>query len=413
MTEIVVAGAGIGGLAAALGLAAAGHRVVVCERNADFTELGAGIQLAPNGLHALAALGLSDEVRRIAVPVGELRFMDGVSGAHVVSMPLDERYRARFGNPYVVVHRGELYRLLLDACRGERRIALRPASPVHGYAAEGDRVRVRLGTGRELVADALIGADGLHSTVRAQLVGDGEPRTAGITVYRSIVPVERVPGELRSRSVTWWAGPGRHFVHYPIAGGRYLNLAPSAENRPTGTFSGRPVAASEVQEEFAALCPGARRLLRLGTEWRAWVLVDREPVAVWTDGRVALLGDAAHPMLHYAAQGACLALEDAVVLAGLLRCAPERIGARLLRYNAVRRGRTARVHRLARASIGLWHARDEAARARNAALGAMSAGDLHAYVAWLHGERDFGDGGGGEPEQGGAARPAVAAADAE
>lgn len=389
MTTIAVAGGGIGGLAAALGLAASGHHVVVCERNGDFAELGAGIQLAPNGMHALDRLGLGDAVRRIAVPVGELRFMDGVSGEHVVSMPLDERYRARFGNAYVVVHRGELYRLLLAACRAHDRIDLLPSSPVTGYAPAGRQVRVRLGAGPELLADALVGADGLHSAVRAQLVGDGAPHNAGITVYRSIVPMERVPEELRHQSVTWWTGPGRHFVHYPIAGGRYLNLAPSVENSPTETFSGVEVAASLVREEFAVLCDTAQRLLRLGTEWKAWVLVDREPVEVWTDDRVALLGDAAHPMLHYAAQGACLALEDAVVLGDLLDCPASRFPSRLRRYNEARRARTARVHQLARDSIGLWHARGTVAGARNARLRAMSPGDLHDYVAWMHGARDF------------------------
>ncbi|MFE5326388.1 FAD-dependent monooxygenase [Embleya sp. NPDC056575] len=389
MSTIAVAGGGIGGLASALALAARGHHVVVCERNAEFAELGAGIQLAPNGMHALDRLGLAEAVARIAVPVGELRFMDGVTGEHVVAMPLDRHYRDRFRNAYVVVHRGELYRLLLDACRSHARIDLRAAHAVVGYAHEADAVRVLLADGASLGADALIGADGLHSAVRAQLVGDGAPRNAGITVYRSIVPMERVPTRLRHMSVTWWAGPGRHFVHYPIAGGRFLNLAPSAENAPAETFSGVSVPASEVLGEFGALCASARRLLELGADWKAWVLVDREPVDGWTDGRVALLGDAAHPMLHYAAQGACMALEDAVVLGELLDCPAGWFTARLGRYNAVRRERTARVHRLARDSIALWHAADAAAEARNRALSAMSPAELYDFVAWLHGTREF------------------------
>jgi salicylate hydroxylase len=389
MTTVVIAGGGIGGLAAALSVSSQGHRVVLCERNSEFAELGAGIQLAPNGMHALDRLGLAGAVRRIAVPVHELRFMDGVSGEHVVSMSLGERYRARFRNAYVVVHRGELHRLLLRACKDSDRIELRPSSEVVGYEHAGQAVRVLLAGGRTLTADALVGADGLHSAVRARLVGDGSPRNAGITVYRSIVPMDRVPPDLRHRSVTWWAGPGRHFVHYPIAGGRSLNLAPSVENRPTETFSGVPVAAPEVREQFAVLCDTAQRLLELATEWKAWVLVDRAPVDTWTDDRVALLGDAAHPMLHYAAQGACMALEDAVVLGDLLDCTSAEFGARLRRYNAARRERTARVHRLARDSIGLWHAAGTAAAARNKALTAMSLTDLHDHVAWLHGARDF------------------------
>ncbi|GGV00495.1 FAD-dependent monooxygenase [Streptomyces spectabilis] len=393
MTTVVVAGGGIGGLATALSVSAHGHRVVVCERGEEFAELGAGIQLAPNGMHALDRLGLAGTVGRIAVPVEELRFMDGVTGDHVVSMPLGEEYRRRFRNAYVVVHRGELYRTLLRACQDSDLIELRASCPVVGYEHGGDEdapgVRVLLGQGRVLTADALVGADGLHSAVRAKVVGDGAPRNAGITVYRSIVPMERVPEDLRHRSVSWWTGPGRHFVHYPIAGGRYLNLAPSVENRPSETFSGLPVPAADVRAQFAVLCDTARRLLALGTDWKAWVLVDREPVREWTDGRVALLGDAAHPMLHYAAQGACMALEDAVVIGELLNCPPRQFGARLRQYNASRRERTARVHRLARDSIRLWHARDADARARNETLAAMSATDLYDYVAWLHGARDF------------------------
>ncbi|MGW3205221.1 FAD-dependent monooxygenase [Streptomyces sp. NPDC001135] len=389
MTTVVVAGGGIGGLATALSVSARGHRVVLCERNSEFAELGAGIQLAPNGMHALDRLGLAAAVRRIAVPVTELRFMDGVSGEHVVSMPLDERYRARFRNAYVVVHRGELHRLLLRACRDSDRIELRPSSAVVGYEHTGQAVRVLLAGGGALTADALVGADGLHSAVRGQLVGDGGPRNAGITVYRSIVPMDRVPPDLRHAAVTWWAGPGRHFVHYPIASGRSLNLAPSVENQPAETFSGTVVPTARVREQFAVLCDTAQRLLELATEWKAWVLVDRDPVDGWTDDRVALLGDAAHPMLHYAAQGACLALEDAVVLGDLLDCTAAEVGARLRRYNAARRDRTARVHRLARDSIALWHAADTRATARNKALTAMSATDLHDYVAWLHGARNF------------------------
>lgn len=390
MATILIAGGGIGGLAAALSTARQGHRVIVCERNDEYTELGAGIQIAPNGMHALDHLGLAGKVTQIAVPVEELRFMDGVSGEHVVSMPLDERYRLRFANPYVVVHRGELYRLLLNACQHDDRIELRASCHVAGYKHDDHGVLVTLAGGANLAADALIGADGLHSAVRAQLIGDGPPRNVGITVYRAIVPMEQVPPELRWRSVTWWAGPGRHFVHYPIAGGKLLNLAPSAENDPAEPFSGVPVTTAAVHREFAVLSPTARRMLALGTDWKSWVLVDREPVGIWTDGPVTLLGDAAHAMLHYAAQGACMALEDAVVLGDLLAdCPAAELPARFCQYNAARRDRTARVNRLARDSIRLWHAAGQQAARRNKILAAMSAADLHDYVAWLHGARDF------------------------
>ncbi|MFS8199002.1 FAD-dependent monooxygenase (plasmid) [Streptomyces sp. CWNU-52B] len=385
MARMIIVGGGIGGLAAAVAVARRGHRAVVLERSADFAEIGAGIQLAPNGLHALDRLGLGEAVRGCAVHIDELRFMDGVSGEHVVSMPLTGAYRRRFGSPYVVVHRGELYRLLLDSCRRSGAIELRAHSRATGYRQDATSATVLLADGTRVTGDAVIGADGIRSAIRAQLVGDGEPRVAGITVYRTVVPMERVPEELRWNAVTWWAGPGRHFVHYAIAGGRYLNLAPSIENGVTEAFAGVPVAAPEVLGAFAGLGATARRLLALGEEWKSWSLVDRDPVDRWTDGRVTLLGDAAHPMLHYAAQGACQALEDAVLLGELLDVPPDAdVGERFEKYAAERRERTARLTLAARASTRLWHPAGPDAKARNEMLSAMSATELHDHVAWMH-----------------------------
>ncbi|MER7282798.1 FAD-dependent monooxygenase [Dactylosporangium sp. NPDC000244] len=380
--DVIVAGGGIGGLASALAAAAHGHRVTVLERGAAFTELGAGIQLAPNGLHALDRLGLGAATRAVATPIDELRFMDGVTGEHVTSMPLGEGYRDRFGSPYVVVHRGELYRMLLEACRDTAGITLRAASPVAGFHQDATGVTALLAGGGRVGGAALVGADGIHSAVRAALVGDGAPRNSGITVYRAIIPMHEVPEHLRSRAVTWWCGPKCHFVHYPIAGGRYLNLAASRDDGAPRPFAGRPATAEHVRAELAAL-PAARHLLELGRDWRSWVLVDRDPVPGWTDGRVTLLGDAAHPMLHYAAQGACQALEDAVTLGGLLGDGP----GGLLEYQRRRLERTAAVQRASRDSIRLWHAAGAAAARRNAALAAMTATQLHDAVAWMHAER--------------------------
>ncbi len=387
---MIVVGGGIGGLAAALAITRQGHRVVVLEREAAFAELGAGMQLAPNGIHALDRLGLGDRVRESAVHIDELRFMDGVTGRHVVSMPLTGAYRRRFGNPYVVAHRGDLYRLLLRACRARADIELRPGCRATGYRQDGRSATAVLDTGERVTGDALIGADGVHSAIRRQLVGDGPPRVAGITVFRSVIPMARVPERLRWNRVTWWAGPGRHFVHYPIGGGAYLNLAPSIENGVTEEFADVPVSAEQVLDAFTPLGAAARRLLALGADWRSWVLIDRDPVPGWTDGRVTLLGDAAHPMLHYAAQGACQSLEDAVFLGDLLACPPAEFGLRFRLYNVGRRERTARMQHIARESTKLWHPAGAAAVARNAMLSAFSATELHDRVAWMHGARDFG-----------------------
>ncbi len=383
MSHIVIAGGGIGGLATALSVVRNGHRATVLERG-DFTELGLGIQLAPNGMAALDELGLGAAIRRIAVHVDELRFFDGVLGRHVTSMPLTQTYRRRFGYPYVVINRGELYRTLLDACRENPRITLIGGMTAVGYQQTADTAAAVLESGHTVEGDALIGADGVRSAIRRQLVGDGMPRVAGITVYRAIVPMDRVPAEFRWNAVSWWAGPGQHFVHYPIAGGAYLNLAPSRETGVTEEFSNVPVTEAEVLAQFEPLCGTARRLLELGSDWKSWSLIDRDPVPDWTDARVALLGDAAHPSLHYLAQGACQALEDAVALGELLDCAAREIPGRLLDYCARRREHTARIQLAARDSIRLWHPAGSAAETRNAALSALSESELHDHIEWLH-----------------------------
>ncbi|MFE2278557.1 FAD-dependent monooxygenase [Streptomyces sp. NPDC059454] len=391
MAHILIAGGGIGGLAAATALADRAHRVTVLERRSGFTELGAGIQLAPNAFAALDRLGVGDGVRERAVFIDQLRLMDGTTDELVNAMPLTGAYRERFGNPYAVVHRTDLYQPLLDACRERAdRVELRTRSTVVSYGHDGERVVAVLDTGERLTADALIGADGIRSVVRGQMLGDGEPRVSGHTIYRSVIPMERVPQALRSNAVTLWAGPKWHFVHYPISGGRFLNLAATRDDGATVPVAGRPTPRAHVLGEFTGLGRTAGRLLALGEDWKSWVLCDRDPADRWVDGRVALLGDAAHPMLQYAAQGACMALEDAVVLGDLLDCPPERFPGRLAVYNAARRGRTAKAQLVAR-EMGsqVYHPADVAAKERNERLSVLSAEELHEIADWLHGARDF------------------------
>lgn len=390
MRVVLIVGGGIGGLAAALSLAANGFRAVVLERNSEFTELGAGIQLAPNAFHALDLLGVGAEVRERAVYIDELRLMDGTTGEPVVRMPLTEDYRTRFGNPYAVVHRGDLYQPLLDACRDNDAITLHSDCPVTGYEQDGGTVTVHQAGGHRWHGDILIGADGIRSTIRRTLLDDGDPRVCGHTIYRSVIPMDQVPESLRSNAVTLWAGPGWHFVHYPIAEGGYLNLAAIRDDGARRVVTGDPVDTQLVRDAFPGLPEIPRRILRLGADWRTWVLCDRSPVDTWTDGRVALLGDAAHPMLQYAAQGAGMALEDAVVLGEMLDPCDVDYPAALRAYNAIRRARAARTQLTSRAmGVLLYHPSGEAALARNATLGAASPAELYDKVAWLHGVRDF------------------------
>ncbi|MFF8285291.1 3-hydroxybenzoate 6-monooxygenase [Streptomyces albus] len=390
MAHALVAGGGIGGLATALALARHGHRVTVLERRRTFGEIGAGIQLAPNGFHALDLLGVGRQVRERAVFVDELRLMHGTTSQKIVAMPVTGRYRRRFGNPYAVVHRRDLHAPLLAACRAGERIELVADTAVQRYTQDAAQVTVVTADGRTRTGDLLVGADGIRSTVRAQLVGDGAPRVCGHTIYRSVIPIAKVPRRLRWNAVTLWAGPSWHFVHYIIGGGDHLNLAATLDDGARAPVAGRPTPRAVVLARFPGLGDTARLLLELGEEWRQWVLCDRDPVEVWTDGRVTLMGDAAHPMLQYAAQGACQALEDAVVLGNLLAGAGDDVAQRLTRYNAVRRERTARAQLLAR-EMGsrLYHPAGEEAAARDAMLGALTEEDLYDKVSWLHGAQDF------------------------
>jgi 2-polyprenyl-6-methoxyphenol hydroxylase-like FAD-dependent oxidoreductase len=386
MSTILVAGGGIGGLATAVSLAKGGHQVVVLERQAAFAEVGAGIQVGPNGFRAMDRLGVGDEVRERAVYIDELRFMDGTTGQRVQSLRLDEEYRARFGNPYAVVARADLYAPLLAAAQRSPLIDLRSDCAVSGYQQDAEGVTVLLAKGGSIRGDLLVGADGIRSTIRRQLVGDGEPRVSGHTIYRSVIPMELVPEDLRWHAVTLWAGPKWHFVHYPIAGGTLLNLAATRDDGASVAVAGQPAERAQVLGEFPDLGETARRLLELGAEWRVWVLCDRDPISEWSEGRVVLLGDAAHPMLQYAAQGACMALEDAVLLGELLDCPAGEAPYRLERFVEARRDRTARTTLVAR-QLGaqLYHPAGEARVARNEMLSGLSVEELQAKVAWLHG----------------------------
>jgi 2-polyprenyl-6-methoxyphenol hydroxylase-like FAD-dependent oxidoreductase len=388
---IVIAGGGIGGLASAAGLASKGFDVVVLEKAPVFGELGAGIQLGPNAFHSFDYLGVGDAARAMAVYIDKLRLMDAITGEEITHVPLDEPFRERFRNPYAVVHRGDLHAVFLNACRADERIALKVNSEVVGYDQDATSVRVKLASGDTVEGCALIGADGLRSNIRRQLVGDGEPRVSGHTTYRSVIPTEQMPEDLRWNAATLWAGPKCHIVHYPLSGWKTFNLVVTRHNNALEAVAGKPVSDTEVIEGFKHVHERAQSIIRHGSNWKLWVLCDRDPIENWVDGHVALLGDAAHPMLQYFAQGACMAMEDAVCLVHVMDAHAGDAGRALNAYCAQRRLRTARVQLQSR-EIGehIYHPAGAHAALRNAILKNKRAEDIYDSLQWLYGGNGLG-----------------------
>jgi 2-polyprenyl-6-methoxyphenol hydroxylase-like FAD-dependent oxidoreductase len=383
---VLIAGGGIGGLAAALGLAQKGIRSILLEKASALGEIGAGIQLAPNAFHAFDYLGVGEAARAMAVYIDQLRLMDALTADEITHVDLGDAFRARFRNPYAVVHRGDLHGVFLKACRAHPLIELRVSSEVTGYDQDSSSVSARLTSGERVRGSLLIGADGLWSNIRKQVTADGPPRVSGHTTYRSVIPTEEMPEDLRWNAATLWAGPKCHIVHYPLSGWKVFNLVVTCHNEAPEPVAGKPVSSDEVMQGFQHLNDRAQDIIRHGKNWKLWVLCDRDPAERWVDGRVALLGDAAHPMLQYFAQGACQAMEDAVCLSHMLSQFPDDHAAALEAYRIKRFPRTARVQLLSRA-IGehIYHPSGEHARLRNAIMSAKTSKDYYRDLAWLYG----------------------------
>ncbi len=386
---IIVAGGGIGGLAAALALAQKGFPVTVLERAEHLQEIGAGIQLGPNAFHVFDRLNVGNAARAIAVYIDQLRLMDALSGEEITHVDLTDRFRQRFGNPYAVVHRGDLHGIFIRACEAEPTIAVRTSCEVIGYEQDGSSVAAILKSGERITGRLLIGADGLKSRIRQQMVDDGAPRIAGHTTYRSVIPTEQMPEDLRWNAATLWAGAKCHLVHYPLSGWKVFNLAITCANGPAEAFAARSVTHEEVLAGFRDVHPRAQAIIHHGRDWKAWVICDRDPIERWTDGRVALLGDAAHPTLQYFAQGACMALEDAVCLAEKLSDRADTTQA-LDDYRQARLLRTARVQLQSR-ELGdhVYHPAGAHALLRNQLMRDMTFEKFCNNMDWLYGKQSL------------------------
>lgn len=384
--QFIIAGGGIGGLSAALGLAKAGCRVLVLEQAAAFGEIGAGIQIGPNAFHTFDYLGVGDAARAVAVYVDAMRMMDATDGKILAHIPLDGTFRTRFGNPYAVVHRADLHRVLFDACTSSDLIELRTETAVTGYENTARGVQAITKSGARIAGAALIGADGLRSNLRAQMLGDGEPLVSGHTTYRTTIPTHKMPEDLRWNIMNIWVGPKCHIVHYPLKGGKVFNLVVTFHRDVTEAIAGQPVSREEVAKGFEHIVPQARQIIDHGENWRLWVLCDRDPVLNWVDGRVALLGDAAHPQLQYLAQGACMAMEDGVNLSHQMQRHGKDIEAAFADYNHQRTARTGRIQLSSRAmGDQVFHPDGAAAHVRNEIMRTRSTDEWYDRMEWIYG----------------------------
>jgi 2-polyprenyl-6-methoxyphenol hydroxylase-like FAD-dependent oxidoreductase len=384
--DVLVVGGGIGGLAAAYALRAAGHTVRVVERAAQFGEVGAGLQLAPNATRILAEWGLLDQVVAAGVLPARLVLADAASGAELTHLDLGAGFRSRYGAPYVVLHRSDLHRILLDACR-RAGVGLETGREVSRVDSIGDRALTSCVDGQVYESAVVIGADGLASTLREPLVGDA-PIPSGHVAYRGVVPIQEVPTEVRMADVTAWIGPGRHLVQYPLRRGEIFNqvavfASPSfARGEPD---YGHP---EELDEAFSDSCDHVRDSLGVLSLDRRWPVHDRLPTDSWVSGRLALVGDAAHPMVQFLAQGACQAIEDAHIL-GLLsqieepgRTVPDwdRV---LPKYAGIRAPRAGRVQSTARTWGEIWHVDGVGALLRDEVLTSRDPEDYR-HIDWLY-----------------------------
>ena len=354
--HVIVAGAGLGGLTLALALGRIGIETTVVDQAAAFGEAGAGVQLSPNAMRALAALGVADRVRAIGFAPEVVEVRDQGGGRLLLRNTLGAAAEARWHAPYLQVHRADLHAVLLDAAKRVGRARFKLAAEVTGVdALDAHGAAVVLADGGRLSGDAVIGCDGVRSMVRAALWGQRPARFTGQVAWRGLVPVERLPAGLIQPIATVWTGPHRHFVCYPVRGGSLINfIAVTEEKRWRVESWSEPGDKAALRSAFGRWPQAATALIAAADEVWRWALYDRPPLARWSKGRASLLGDAAHPMLPFLAQGAAMAIEDAVVLANALALGGS-VETALFRYEAARRARTAKVQAWSRRNAALFH----------------------------------------------------------
>jgi 2-polyprenyl-6-methoxyphenol hydroxylase-like FAD-dependent oxidoreductase len=383
---VLIIGGGIGGLGAALALARKGVASHVIEQAAEFKEIGAGIQLGPNVFRMFEVLGLTAEMNKWAVFPQGLEMRDSMTGKTFVELPVDHKFFEKYHAPYAVIHRADLLNVIFEACKKSDLITLATSQNVIGIEETAGGVTARTESGENFRGAALIGCDGLWSTIRSIIVGDGKPTVSGHIAYRAVIPTADWPKEYRINKMILWGGEKTHLVHYPLRRGELFNLVVvfHSDRYDEGWDSyGDP---EELHKKFAEKCEPVRALLKKVEGWRMWVLCDRPPIKDWSKGRVTLLGDAAHPMLQYLAQGANMALEDAVCLAEQAVAHGDDYAAAFKKYQELRYLRTARVQLMARVFGQIYHAEGVNRELRNQILSEWTMqGGID--MSWLYGHQ--------------------------
>jgi salicylate hydroxylase len=382
---IIIAGAGIGGLTAALAVAAAGFRAIVVERASELSELGAGIQLSPNAGRVLAALGLDAAIAARSVEPVAIDVRSGVNGRTLVSIPA-RKWRERYRFPYRVIHRADLQAIMTAAIGANPAITLRLAATVGDFVpqAGGYLVRIERKGGREIVpVAAVIGADGVWSSVRDKIRGSASPRPSTRTAWRALIAADNAPASLPTDRIGLWLGRGAHLVHYPVAGGAAINVVAIVEEEWTKKGWNAPGEAKWLAARFAAWPEDARRAVAAAFTWQKWAIVTVDAAGSWVDGPIALLGDAAHAMAPFVAQGAAMAIEDAASLGRLLAVESE-VPVALKAYESERKQRVLRVARAARRTGDAYHWGPPLSYLRDAALGLVGQRLVLGMNDWIY-----------------------------
>ena len=381
---VLVAGGGIGGLAAALALVRQGFNVKVLEQAPEMGEIGAGIQLGPNAFHAFDALGIGEKARARAVYTDEMVMHDAVDGALVGRIPTGAAFIQRFGNPYAVIHRADVHKSLLEGATETGRVEFLTSTRAVRIEQDASSVTLFDQNGVAHRGVALVGADGVKSVVREQFVGD-PARVTGHVVYRAVVDKKDFPLELQWNAAAIWVGPNCHLVHYPLRGGEQYNVVVTFHSRQTEVWGVTDGSKEEVQSYFDGICPKARQLIDLPKTWKRWATADREPIGQWSYGRVTLLGDAAHPTTQYMAQGACMAMEDGVTLGESLRVNDNDWSKAFDLYQRSRVARTARIVLSSREMGRIYHAKGVERLVRNDLWKGRTPERFYDAMEWLYG----------------------------